>query len=131
MVSSERTGAAGAAGSGQSGAAGAAGSTSGGAAGAGGEAGYSGAGGETCTTGGAAGADPLGEGGNGNGGFAGDGGWTWLRAWPDLGLFNAEALLAAGQPAPAAWLLGLILYWAAYTMLCLALAAYAFNRREF
>lgn len=64
-------------------------------------------------------------------GFAGGGHWSWLRAWPDLGLFDAEPLLADGQPAPAAWLLLLAAYWAAYLLLFLLLAAHAFRRREF
>jgi len=58
-------------------------------------------------------------------------GWVWLRVWPDLGLFDAEALLAAGRPASAAWLLSLTGYWAAYLLLFVALASCAFKRREF
>lgn len=64
-------------------------------------------------------------------GFAPGGGWAWLRLWPDLGLFDAGSLLAAGHPAPAAWLLSLTGYWAAYVLLFVALASHAFKRREF
>jgi hypothetical protein len=64
-------------------------------------------------------------------GFAGEGGWSWLRVWPDLGLFDAEGLLAAGHPAAVAWLLSLAGYWAAYVLLFVAFASYAFKRREF
>lgn len=58
-------------------------------------------------------------------------GWWWLRFWPNLGLFDAEALLAGGQPAPAGWLLALAGYWAAYALLFVVVASYAFKRREF
>ncbi|MDI1335717.1 MAG: ABC transporter permease subunit [Lacunisphaera sp.] len=64
-------------------------------------------------------------------GFAGGGSWAWLRVWPDLGLFDGEALLAAGHPASGGWLLSLAGYWAAYVLLFVALASYAFKRREF
>ncbi len=64
-------------------------------------------------------------------GFAGGGGRAWLRVWPDLGLFDAEGLLAAGHSAPAGWLLSLAGYWAAYLLLFVALASYVFKRREF
>ena len=63
-------------------------------------------------------------------GFVGSGGWAWLRVWPDLGLFDAEALLATGHSAPAMWLLTLVGYWAAYLLLLVGLASYAFKRRE-
>lgn len=64
-------------------------------------------------------------------GFAGGGNWAWLRVWPDLGLFDAEALLAAGSPAQASWLLTLVAYWAAYLLIFATFASYAFKRREF
>ena len=64
-------------------------------------------------------------------GFAGSGGWAWLRVWPDFGLFDAEALLATGHSAPAMWLLTLVGYWAAYLLLLGGLASYVFKRREF
>jgi ABC-2 type transport system permease protein len=62
-------------------------------------------------------------------GFAKD--WWWLRVWPDLGVFDAEALLASGRPAPAEWLWSLAAYWSAYLLLYVALAAQAFKQREF
>lgn len=64
-------------------------------------------------------------------GFSGGGNWSWLRVWPDLGLFDAEALLAAGHPAAAPWLLMLAAYWAAYLLLFVVIASHAFKRREF
>ena len=64
-------------------------------------------------------------------GFAGGGNWSWLRVWPDLGLFDAEPLLAAGNPAQASWLLTLAAYWAAYLLVFTTFASYAFKRREF
>ena len=64
-------------------------------------------------------------------GFSGGGNWSWLRVWPDLGLFDAESLLAAGHPAAAAWLLMLAAYWAAYLPMFTVIASYAFKRREF
>lgn len=64
-------------------------------------------------------------------GMAGDGGWVALRVWPNLGLFDAESLLASGHPAAAAWLLSLAGYWAAYLLLFVALAAHVFKYREF
>ncbi|MDI1251173.1 MAG: ABC transporter permease subunit [Lacunisphaera sp.] len=64
-------------------------------------------------------------------GFSGGGNWSWLRVWPELGLFDAEALLAAGHPAAAAWLLRLAAYWAAYLLLFVVIASHAFKRREF
>jgi ABC-type transport system involved in multi-copper enzyme maturation permease subunit len=64
-------------------------------------------------------------------GFAGGGNWAWLRVWPDLGLFDAESLLATGHPAAASWLLMLAAYWAAYLLLFTVIASHAFKRREF
>jgi hypothetical protein len=46
-------------------------------------------------------------------------------------LFDAEALLAAGHPAAAPWLLMLAAYWAAYLLLFVVIASHAFKRREF
>jgi ABC-type transport system involved in multi-copper enzyme maturation permease subunit len=64
--------------------------------------------------------------------FAGAGGrLTWLRVWPDLGVFDAEALLAAAQPPAVGAFLGMAVYWTAYVLLFGALASYAFKRREF
>lgn len=61
-------------------------------------------------------------------GFAGGG---WLRVWPDLSLFDAEARLASGHVAPGLSLLLLAGYWAAYVLLFVVLASHAFKRREF
>ena len=58
-------------------------------------------------------------------------GLWWLRVWPDLGLFDASALLATGHTTPGYWLLGLAVYWAAYVFVLVALASYAFKHREF
>ena len=58
-------------------------------------------------------------------------GWlAWLRLWPNLGLFDAESLLAGGGLATAG-LLGLIGYWAVFLLLLGGLASYVFNHREF
>ena len=64
-------------------------------------------------------------------GFAGGGHWSWLRLWPDLGLFDAEALLATGQPAAAGRLLLQAAYWAVYLLLFTVIASHVFKRREF
>jgi hypothetical protein len=58
-------------------------------------------------------------------------GLGWLRVWPDLGLFDASALLVAGHTLPSAWLLSLTLYWTAYALILVALSSYAFKHREF
>jgi len=64
--------------------------------------------------------------------FAPDSGLlSWLRVWPNLGLFDAGALLATGQSPTGAWLAGVIIYWAAYAVFFTALASYAFKHREF
>lgn len=55
----------------------------------------------------------------------------WLRVWPNLALFDAEGMLAAGQPPALSVLLGLGLYWAACLMLAAGLASHVFNHREF
>ncbi|MFZ5493833.1 MAG: hypothetical protein ACOZE5_00665 [Verrucomicrobiota bacterium] len=58
-------------------------------------------------------------------------GWlSWLRVWPNLGLFDAEPLLA-GRSLGAAGLLGLAGYWVVFIALFAGLAAYVFRRREF
>jgi ABC-type transport system involved in multi-copper enzyme maturation permease subunit len=63
--------------------------------------------------------------------FAGaEGGLAWLRLWPNLGLFDAEPLLAGTAPGAAA-LLGLAGYWAGFMVLFTALSTYVFRRREF
>lgn len=55
----------------------------------------------------------------------------WLRIWPNLTLFDAGGMLAAG-PAPASGLLaGLAGYWAACLLVFGVLASYAFRCREF
>jgi hypothetical protein len=48
-----------------------------------------------------------------------------------LGLFDAEALLATGQPAAAGRLLLLAAYWAVYLLLFTVIASHVFKRREF
>jgi len=55
----------------------------------------------------------------------------WLRFWPNLALFDAEALLASGQPLAGSALLGLAGYWAACLLICCLLASHAFKHREF
>jgi ABC-type transport system involved in multi-copper enzyme maturation permease subunit len=59
------------------------------------------------------------------------GGLEWLRFWPNLALFDAEGLLAGGQPPAASVLLTLLGYWAICCTGCVALAAYVFKHREF
>ena len=54
----------------------------------------------------------------------------WLRAWPNLALFDAESLLATGS-LPVAVLTGLTAYWAVYVLIIGGLAAYVFKHREF
>jgi ABC-type transport system involved in multi-copper enzyme maturation permease subunit len=63
--------------------------------------------------------------------FAGGGALAWLRVWPNLALFDAEALLASGQPLAGSLLLGLASYWAACLLLFGALASHVFKQREF
>lgn len=63
--------------------------------------------------------------------FAQGGAVTWLRFWPNLALFDAEALLASGQPFTSSALLGIGAYWAACLLLFGVLSAYAFKHREF
>ncbi len=59
-----------------------------------------------------------------------DGWLAILRLWPNLGLFDAEPLLAAGGLATAS-LLGLASYWAVFILLLGGLASYVFKHREF
>lgn len=61
---------------------------------------------------------------------AATGGMAWLRLWPNLGLFDAEPLLAGGDLA-ATGLIGLISYWAVFILLLGGLASYVFKHREF
>lgn len=56
---------------------------------------------------------------------------AWLRVWPNLALFDAEALLASTQLPTAFVLLAAVGYWAAYVVLFGMLASLVFNRREF
>jgi ABC-type transport system involved in multi-copper enzyme maturation permease subunit len=56
---------------------------------------------------------------------------TWLRLWPNLSLFDAEAVLAAMQPPTAAALLGLVGYWVVYVVVFGSIASYVFKQREF
>lgn len=54
-----------------------------------------------------------------------------VRVWPDLGLFDPDALLNGTLVPTAAWLAGLGLYWLAYLALFLGAGSYAFKHREF
>lgn len=63
--------------------------------------------------------------------FAAGGALDWLRVWPNLALFDAEALLASGQPLAGSQLLGLTGYWAVGVLSFGVLASYAFKQREF
>ncbi|MEO9113851.1 MAG: ABC transporter permease subunit [Lacunisphaera sp.] len=56
---------------------------------------------------------------------------TWLRIWPNLSLFDAEAVLAAAQPPPTTVLFGMVGYWAVYVMVFGSIASYLFKQREF
>jgi len=56
---------------------------------------------------------------------------TWLRIWPNLSLFDAEAILASVRPPTAAVLWGMVGYWAVYVAVFGSIASYAFKRREF
>lgn len=58
-------------------------------------------------------------------------GWlSWLRLWPNLGLFDAEPLLA-GARLDIVGLCGLAGYWAVFMFVFVGLATYVFRRREF
>jgi ABC-type transport system involved in multi-copper enzyme maturation permease subunit len=59
-------------------------------------------------------------------------GWLgFLRLWPNLGLFDASALLASGHGLSPSGLLGLAGYWALFVLLFAGLASYVFKHREF
>ncbi len=58
-----------------------------------------------------------------------DGWLAWLRVWPNLGLFDAEPVLA-GASLGIAGLLGLAGYWALFVGLFTGLAVYVFRHRE-
>lgn len=63
--------------------------------------------------------------------FTGGEGWLgFLRLWPNLGLFDVEALLA-GADLTVIGLLALAGYWAAFMLLLGGLASYVFQHREF
>jgi hypothetical protein len=63
--------------------------------------------------------------------FTGGEGWLgFLRFWPNLGLFDVEALLA-GAELTGLGLLALVAYWSVFLMLLAGLAAYVFKHREF
>ena len=63
--------------------------------------------------------------------FAAGGALEWLRVWPNLARFDAEALLASGQPLAGSQLPGLAGYWLVCVLLFGGLASYAFKHREF
>lgn len=63
--------------------------------------------------------------------FATGGALDWLRVWPNLARFDAEALLASGQPLTGSLLLSLTGYWAGGVLMFGVLASYAFQHREF
>lgn len=63
--------------------------------------------------------------------FAAGGAMDWLRVWPNLARFDAEALLASGQPLAGSPLLSLAGYWAVCVLLFVGLASHAFKHREF
>ena len=64
--------------------------------------------------------------------FMGVGGqFSWLRVWPNLGLFDAEAVLGAMQPPGATALIAITGYWAIYVLIFGGVASYAFKQREF
>ena len=63
--------------------------------------------------------------------FTGGEGWLgFLRFWPNLGLFDVEALLA-GAELTGMGLLALGAYWGVFLLLLGGLAAYVFKHREF
>jgi hypothetical protein len=63
--------------------------------------------------------------------FAAGGALEWLRVWPNLARFDAEALLASGQPLAGSDVLGLAGYWMVCVLLFGGLASHAFKHREF
>ncbi len=63
--------------------------------------------------------------------FTGGEGWLgFLRFWPNLGLFDVEALLA-GAELTGMGLLALGVYWGVFLLLLGGLASYVFKHREF
>jgi len=63
--------------------------------------------------------------------FANDGVTGWLRVWPNLASFDAEAMRASGQTLAGSLLLDLSVYWAVCVLLFGVLASYVFQHREF
>lgn len=62
--------------------------------------------------------------------FTAAGGWlSWLRLWPNLGVFDAEPLLA-GSGFGIAGMVTLVGYWLIFMSLFGVLSAYVFRRRE-
>ena len=61
----------------------------------------------------------------------GSGGMLWLRAWPNLSLFDAESVLASAQPPAFGVIAGVVAYWAVYVAVFGTFASYVFKRREF
>ena len=59
------------------------------------------------------------------------GGMSFLRLWPNLGLFDVGPLLAGGHGLSSFALLGLLGYWAVFMLLLAGLASYVFKHREF
>lgn len=55
----------------------------------------------------------------------------WLRVWPNLALFDAEGVFAAGLSPAGSVLLGLAGYWVACLVLLGVLSSYVFHHREF
>lgn len=63
--------------------------------------------------------------------FAPGGALEWLRVWPNLALFDAEALLASARPLAGSAVLALAGYWMVCVLLFGGLASHAFKHREF
>jgi len=62
--------------------------------------------------------------------FTDEAGWlSFLRLWPNLGLFDVEPLWSGGLSSTS--LLAVVAYWAAYLLLLGGLASYVFKQREF
>jgi len=57
-------------------------------------------------------------------------GLAWLRLWPDLGLFDVDAVLGGGQGLSGVQLLSIGSYWVTFTLLFTGMAAYVFSHRE-
>lgn len=63
--------------------------------------------------------------------FAEPASWLgWLRVWPNLGLFEVDALLSSGHGLTPGGLLSLGAYWLAFMVLFTGLAGYVFTHRE-